>query len=80
MSKYQDLLGCVDVIMDMDKDQYTILPGWGDLPRPCVREVSLSHAHVRCDTIWAWLLLSQLRCDTAGNLYLLTAKYERLTQ
>lgn len=78
MSKYQDLLGCVDVISEMDKPEYTVLPGWCDLPRPCVDQISDKAALVTCDAIpGAWLPLSLLRCDTEGNLYLITWKYKQ---
>ncbi len=80
-SKYQELLGCVDVIKDMDIGDYTILPGWEDLPRPLVNQLKPKAAEVACDTIpGAWLPLSLLRCDTEGNLYLVTWKYEELAQ
>jgi len=81
MSKYQDLLGCVDVLMYGENDLYTILPGWEDLPRPNVKLVTDQAAMLECDTIpETWIPLSLLRCDTEGNLHLVNWKYEELAQ
>jgi len=80
MSKYQDLLGCLDVIMQMDMDQYTILKGWEDLPRPNVLHLSEKAAFIQTDSLpgnGAWLPFSTMRCDTEGNLYLKDWKYKQ---
>lgn len=79
MSNYQDLLGCLDVIPEMDIEKYTVLPGWRDLPRPAVDQIGPKAALVTCDTIpGTWIPLSLMRCDTDGNLYLQNWKHEEL--
>ncbi len=80
MSKYQDLLGCLNVILNMDKPDYRILLGWEDLPRPHVLHLSEKAAFVQSDSMpgnGAWLPFSTMRCDTEGTLYLRDWKYKQ---
>lgn len=79
MSKYQDLLGCLDVIMEMDRDSYTVLPGWGDLPKPMVEEITPQAARIFTNSFGSqWIPLNLMRCDTVGNLYLMNWKFAQL--
>jgi len=80
MSKYQDLLGCLDVIMEMDINKYTILKGWEELPHPYVLHLADKAAWVQTGSLpgnGAWLDFSIMRCDTEGNLYLKNWKYKQ---